>query len=310
MSAFAEHAEEYLRLRHALGHKLADAERLLPRFVAHLYAEGVAAITVEATLAWVQQPGPCPPTSSVWFRRMTVARGFARHMSGIDPATEIPPLGLVTFRQHWRPPFVYSPDHVQSLMAAVPAAVPSPLRAATFQTMIGLLASTGMRVGETIALSRNNIDWDDGFLTVQSGKFGKAREVPLHPTTVEALASYAATRDRWVPSPRSAAFFLSSKGTPVIYTDFGNVFRRLLARTGIGADSLVSARVHDLRHSYAVRTLVRWHREGENVGALLPRLSTVMGHLTPGYTYWYLSAAPELLALAAARIDKSKGVGR
>lgn len=203
MSALAQHAQEYLRLRHALGHKLADAERLLPRFVAHLDAEGVPTITVEAALGWVQQPGPCPPTSSVWFRRMTVARGFARHMSGIDLATQTPPLGLVTFRQRWRPPFIYSPEDVEALMDEVPRVVPSPLRAATFQTMIGLLTSTGMRVGEAIALSRDSIDWADGFLTVRSAKFGKAREVPLHPTTLEALAGYADVRDRSVLHPRA-----------------------------------------------------------------------------------------------------------
>lgn len=310
MSAFARHAEEYLRLRHALGHKLADAVRLLPGFVAHLDATGASAITVEGALSWVQQPEACPPTSSVWSRRMTVVRGFARHMSGIDPATEVPPLGLVTFRPSWRPPFIYSEADIEALMAEVPRLVPSPLRAATFRTMIGLLAVSGMRVGEVIALARGDIDWAEGVAIVRSTKFRKSREVPLHPTTLEALAVYAASRERWVPTPKSPTFFCSSKGTPVIYTDFGDAFRRLVVRAGIGADSPVSARVHDLRHSFAVRTLVRWYRDGEDVGSLLPRLSTVLGHLTPGYTYWYLSAAPELLALAAARLDKAKGVCR
>jgi integrase len=135
----------------------------------------------------------------------------------------------------------------------------------------------------------------------------KSREVPLHESAVEALASYAGHRDRCVPRPKSPTFFVSGKGTPVIYTDFGFTFRALVSASGVGAGSPVVPRIHDLRHSFAVHTLVRWHQAGEDVGALLPRLSTYMGHLTPGYTYWYLSAAPELLALAAARLEKAKG---
>lgn len=306
MSAFADRAEEYLRLRRALGHELAQAVRLLPRFVAHLDAIGASTITVEIALAWVQRP-EADPASSVWLRRMTVVRGFARHMSGIDPATEVPPLGLVTFRQRWRPPFIYSSADVEALMTGVPRLIPTPLRAATFQTMIGLLAATGMRVGETIALDRSDIDWTDGVLVVRNSKFNKSREVPLHPTTVDALASYAETRDRWVPKPKSPTFFVSAKGTPVIYTDFGTKFRECVAASGVGAHSPVIPRIHDFRHTFAVRTLIRWYRTGEDVGALLPRLSTYLGHVTPGYTYWYLSAAPELLALAAARLEKAKG---
>ena len=307
MSAFALHAADYLRLRRALGHELADAVRLLPRFVAYLDTTGGTAITVEAALAWSQRPD-AGPGSSVWARRMTVARGFARYMSGIDPATEVPPLGLVTFRKHWRPPFIYSEADVKALISTVPRLIPTPFRATTFQTMIGLLAATGMRVGEVIALGRDDIDWAEGVAVVRNSKFGKSREVPLHPSTAEALAAYASFRDQHVHRPPSPAFFVSAKGTPVIYADFGDAFRKLVVLSGVGAGSPVSPRIHDLRHSFAVQTLVRWYRAGEDVGALLPRLSTYLGHLTPGYTYWYLSAAPELLQLAAARLEKAKGV--
>lgn len=309
MSRLAEQAGDYLRLRRALGHKLDDAVRLLPRFTAYLDAAGASAVTVEAALAWAQQPD-AGPGSSVWARRMTVARGFARYMSGLDPATEVPPLGLVTFRKRWRPPFLYSEADIEALMTAVPRLVPSPFRAATFQTMIGLLAVTGMRAGEVIALDRADIDWADGVLTVRNAKFGKSREVPLDPATTRALARYARLRRQHVPQPQSPAFFVSGKGTRVIYTDFGACFRKLVASCGVGAGSPASPRVHDLRHSFAVQTLISWYRAGEDVGALLPRLSTYLGHLTPGYTYWYLSAAPELLALAAARLEKAKGAGQ
>lgn len=303
MSVFARHLEDYLSLRRALGHQLADAGRLLPDFVAHLDATGASTITINAALAWVQRPD-ADPSSSVWKRRMTAVRGFARHMTGFDPATEIPPLGLVTYRQRWRPPFIYSEADVIGLMAAVPQLIPTPLRAATFQTMIGLLATTGMRVGEAIALVRSDIDWVDGVAIVRSSKFNKSRELPLAPTTVDALAAYAALRDGLVPEPSGPTFFVSRKGTAVIYTDFSVKFRELVRSSGVGAGSASRPRIHDLRHSFAVNTLIRWHRAGEDVGALLPRLSTYLGHVTPGYTYWYLSAAPELLALAAARLER------
>jgi integrase len=236
-----------------------------------------------------------------WSRRMRVVRGFARHMSGIDPATQVPPADLVTHRRHRRTPFIYSRADVEALINAVPRIVPTPLRAATVQTMIGLLAATGMRVGEVIALGRRDIDWADGVLVVTNSKFGKSREVPLDPTTVEALDRYVGIRDRWVRQPTSPAFFVSRRGTPVIYDNFLVTFRALVGAAGVGADSAGVPRVHDLRHSFAVRTLIRWYRAGEDV------LSTYLGHLAPGYTYWYLSAVPELLDLAAARLDTAGG---
>jgi integrase/recombinase XerD len=193
-SDFARHAEDYLRLRRALGHDLADAARLLPRFVAHLDAVGASTITTAAAMDWVRRPD-ADPNSSVWMRRMTVVRGFARHMSGIDPATEVPPLGLVTYRQRWRPPFIYSDTDVEALMNAVPRLVPTPLRAATFQTMIGLLAATG--VGEAIAVDRDDIHWADGVLVVRASKFNKTRELLLDPTAVDALRTYAFRQVIW-----------------------------------------------------------------------------------------------------------------
>ncbi len=307
MSGLAEHANEYLRLRRALGHELAAAHRLLPRFVDYLESVGSSTITTEIALVWVRRPD-ADPASSVWPTRMSVVRGFARHMSGIDPATEVPPLGLVMSRQRWRPPYIYSPHDVEALMDEVHRLIPTPLQAATFETIIGLLAATGMRVGEAIGLRDCDIDWSDGVVVVRDSKFNKSREIPLHPTTVTALGSYVRTRARHVRPAKDSTLFVSSKGTPVIYTQFGVAFRKLLAQSGVGQDSAKPPRIHDLRHSFAVRTLARWYRAGENVGALLPKLSTYMGHIEPGYTYWYLSASPELLSLAADRLQTSQGV--
>ncbi|MEH1130795.1 tyrosine-type recombinase/integrase [Micromonospora sp. CPCC 206061] len=220
MSTLAEQAGEYLRLRRALGHDLAEVARLLPRFVAHLDDTGITTITVDAALAWVLQPN-AGPGSNLRARRMTVARGFARHMAGIDPCTQVPPLGLVTYRQRWRAPFIYSAADVRALMAEAARSIPTPLRAATYQTLIGLLAASGMRVGEALRLERFDIDWAEATITVRTSKFGKSRQLPLKSSTVDALASYAEQRNRFQPRPRTEAFFVSSAGTAVIYPHFG-----------------------------------------------------------------------------------------
>ena len=303
MSSFANHLEEYLRLRRSLGHQLDTPARLLPRFIAYLDSIGASSITVDNALAWVTEP-ETGPGSSIWVHRMGAVRGFARHMSGIDPANQIPPLGLVSCRRVWRPPFIYSEPDTVAIMATVPRIIPTPFRAATFATVIGLLATTGMRTGEVIALGRPQVDLTDGVITVLHTKFDKSREVPLDPTTVDALTNYAQLRDQSVHRPNSATFFISSRGTPVLYEALQEKFRGVVTAAGVGTDATRPPRLHDFRHTFAVNTLVRWHKEGEDVGRLLPRLSTYLGHLSPGYTYWYLSAAPELLGLAAARLEK------
>jgi integrase len=164
VSAWAGRAEEYLRIRRMPGHELAKAARLLRRFAAYLDQAGAEVITVEAALAWAQQP-QARPGGKVQARRMTVARGFARHMADIDPRTQVLPLGLLPYRQSWRPPFIYSDADIQALMAQVPRVVRSPLRVATYQTLIGLLAAMGMRVGEALHLERGQIDWAEGVAT-------------------------------------------------------------------------------------------------------------------------------------------------
>jgi integrase/recombinase XerD len=303
MSALSGQADDYLRLRRALGHNLDQAHRLLPDFVAYLDAIGAETVTVEAALVWAQRPDADPATS-VWARRMTVARGFARHMTGVHPDTEIPPPGLVRFRQRRRPPFIYSAADITALMSAARRTIPTPLRAATVETIIGLLATTGMRIGEaTTGFQRGDLDTAEGVITLHHSKFGKSRLVPLHASALAALGSYAQMRDRLLPRPASTTFFVSIAGTRILDADFGKTFRRLLQVTGVGAGAPHRPRVHDMRHSFAVHTLVRWYRAGEDAGALMPRLSAYLGHRDVCSTFWYLSAAPELLALAAGRLE-------
>ena len=303
MSALADAARDYLRLRNSLGHDLAEYHRELPRLVAFLEAEGLPTVTVAAALAWAQGPAAGAATT-IAPRRMTIARGFARYLAGIDARTEVPPAGLIAGRRRWRPPFIYSPGDIETLLAQARQLTPIP--AATHETLIGLLAVTGLRVGEAIRLDRADIDWTGAVLTIRESKFGKTRMVPVHDSTLGTLERYAQIRGRLCPPTASASFFVSTTGTRLIYACVGQVFRRLRDGAGIGTGADRPPRIHDLRHTFAVRTLLRWYQAGEDVEARLPILSTYLGHRDPRSTYWYLSAAPELLALAARQLERSQ----
>jgi integrase len=184
----------------------------------------------------------------------------------------------------------------------------SALRAATFETLVGLLAVTGVRIGEALRLDRGDVDMDEGVLQIRDTKFGKSREVPLHTSTVESLAVYARRRNRLCPQPVDPAFFVSTVGTRLLYCNVHVTWLNLVRRTGLSPRSAsCRPRPHDLRHSFAVRTLLGWYQDGVDVQARMPALSTYLGHVHPANTYWYLSGAPELLSLAAARLDTQPG---
>jgi integrase/recombinase XerD len=296
--------QDYLELRRSLGHRLDDAARLLPGFIAFLERKGLTTVTVAAAVTWAQQPGIQPPRgrrSTVGPRRLCAVRGFARYLSGIDPATEIPPLGLMPLGPRWRAPFIFSPVDIAAVLDTARATISSPLRAATYTTLIGLLAASGLRVGEAISLDRADIDWSQGVLLIRESKFGKSRLVPLHPSTVQALRDYAELRDQAQPRSIDASFFVSLTRKRLLYAVVQETFRRLVDEAGVGVGAPHRPRLHDLRHTFAVRTLLGWYRAGDNVHAKIPSLSTYMGHREPASTYWYLSAAAELLGLVAAR---------
>jgi len=307
MSPLEQDLADYLQLRHSLGHELAEAGRLLPSFVAYLQDHELRSVTVEAALVWAQNSGK---GTTVGPRRMTAARGFARYLSGIDPSTEVPPAGLMPSRQRWRRPFIYTPADIDAILSQAQASIVSPLRAATYQTLIGLLAASGLRIGEAIKLDRSDIDWDQGVLLIRESKFGKSRLVPLHPSTMQALAEIARLRDELQRRPKEASFFVSLTRKRLSYAVVGQTFRQLVDNAGVGTDAPSPPRLHDLRHTFAIRTLLSWYRSDEDVQAKIPSLSTYLGHREPASTYWYLSAAPELLALAAARQDTAWSAAR
>ena len=301
MSDLRVELDHYLAIRRSLGFKLRRAELLLSDFVRYLGVNGTDTITTDAALAWASLP---PNGSSDWWgARLSVVRAFARHLHAIDPAHEVPPTGLLPARTHRATPYLYSDADIAALMAAA-RQFRSPLRAATFETLVGLLAVTGLRIGEALRLDRDDVDLAGGVLRVRETKFGKSREVPLHPSTVEALAAYACRRDQLCGRPVDPSFFVSTAGTRLLYCNAHLGWLELVRRAGLQPRSAkCRPRPHDVRHSFAVRTLLGWYRDGVDVAARMPLLSTYLGHVHPANTYWYLSAAPELLTLVAARLD-------
>jgi integrase/recombinase XerD len=302
MIAFSQHVQDYLRLRRSLGYKLHDHARLLRRFAAHLDAIGAERVTIELALAWALEP-EVSPGSVVPAMRLLVVRGFTRYMAGIDPRTEIPPTGLIPLHRHRRPPFIYSDAEIQALMGQAREGIRQALCAATYETLIGLLAATGMRISEAIKLDRTDIDWTEGVLLLRESKFNKSRYVPVTATTVDALGCYALRRDELCPHPRDASFFVSLRRKRLDSGAAQATFRRLCQMTGVGASAPFPPRLHDLRHTMAVKALLGWYRDSGDVQSRLPALSTYLGHRDPAYTYYYLSAAPELLACAAGLLD-------
>jgi integrase/recombinase XerD len=301
MSALRSALADYLALRRSLGYKLDRAGLLLAQFVAHCEAAGAEAVTIDLALSWATLPAQ---GSASWYaQRLSVIRGFARYLALGDERTEVPPTDLLPDRSHRATPYLYSEDEVVRLMAAA-RRLPSPLRCATLETLVGLLYVTGMRVGEAIRLDRGDVDLARGMLVVNNSKFGKSRELPLHERTVAALRAYAQRRDELRPQAASAAFFISLAGTRLRYDNVHLAFQGLVRDAGLTPRSATCRpRPHDLRHSFAVSTLVGWYRDGADVEPRLAQLSTYLGHVHPASTYWYLSAAPELLGLAAARLE-------
>jgi integrase/recombinase XerD len=305
MSGLGAHVDDYLRLRRALGFKLKEDERMLGQLVGYLEAAGAETVNSELAIGWARLPVGVHPNQ--WAKRLRIARGFAAYLQTIDPTTEIPPPDVFPTRRQRATPYLFSQQDICRLLAEA-RRLRHPLRAASYEALFGLLAVSGMRIGEAIALGREDVDLDAGLITIRKAKSDRARLVPLHPTATEALRRYASERDRLCPTPRSRAFFLSSVGTPVLAVGLRATFREIMTRIGVRTQE-VHPRIHDLRHRFAVQTLIDWQRSGVNIDQRIPVLSTYLGHVSPADTYWYLSASPELMALAADRLaDRFGGV--
>jgi integrase/recombinase XerD len=307
MSTLRESAEQYLRLRRDLGCQLREAGRLLHDFLAFAEREGASHITTDLAVRWAKQPAGAQPVT--WALRLRVVRRFALWLSATDRRTEVPPAGLLPGRYVRRRPYIYSDAEIADLVrAAGRLASAAGLKGRTYATIFGLLAVTGMRVSEVLALDREDVDLGEGVLRIRRTKFGKSRLVAVHDSTREALSDYARERDRVVHRPATAAFFLSEGGDRVTggaaRYNFAKVSREIgLRAPARGRRHGRGPRLHDMRHRFAVCTLLRWYRSGIDVEREIPKLATYLGHVHVNETYWYLEAVPELLGLAARRLE-------
>ena len=294
---------DYLAVRRALGYKLVEDGRQLAAFVAHLDARGIDTVTVAVAVEWAS----ATPRGGGGADRLTVVRGFARYLQALDPTHEVPPTRLLPGRSTRPIPFLYSDEHIATLMTTARALTPAGW-GATVEVIIGLLWATGMRIGEVLRLDADDLDTDTQVLTVHLAKFGRSRLVPITPSTIQALSGYRAGLPA---TPADPAMFVTPAGHRVRYPKFNLAFAALLDQAAITTTSGKRPRAHDARHSFAVRTLTGWYRDGLDVHALLPRLSSYLGHVEPSSTYWYLTATPELMALAADRLEAhTSGEGR
>ena len=302
-STLSDHVDDYLRLRRALGYKLERAGRLLPQFIDYLQAADATTVTSDLAISWAREATNARP--NYWAARLAVVRGFARYLHTIDPTTQIPPAGVFPTRRHRPAPYLWSEQDIHRVLDAT-ATLSTPLKAATYQALFGLLAVSGMRGGEAVGLDRDDFDITSGVITIRHAKFDRPRLVPLHPTTTTALHTYLGERDQLCPAPTSAALFITGTGGRLNRSEIAKTLRQLTTATGLRTDT-VHPTPHQLRHSFAVRTMIDWHRSGVSIDDRIAVLSTYLGHVSPADTYWYLSASPELMSLAADRLAAHTG---
>jgi len=307
MNTLRESVKEYLSMRRALGFKLLDAEPRLLDFVTFMEQHQASYITQQLALAWAQQQS-LTVQPFTWARRLSFVRGFARYRCATDPRTQIPPQALLPFRSQRARPYLYTDDEIQNLLRA---ALKLPcrkgkLRPWTYHALFGLLSVSGMRLGEAVNLELQNVDLQSAVLTVQGAKFGKSRLLPLHASTRKVLADYIARRKRfWAARPHSRYLFVSNRGTRLDRGGIHRTFYKLSRQIGLrGLTDSYGPRLHDMRHRFAVKTLFNWYRAGKDPERCLPILSAYLGHVCVTYTYWYLSAWPELMQEAMRRLER------
>jgi integrase/recombinase XerD len=304
MKSLQNAIEDYIALRRSLGFKLDDMAADLTKFASFLEQKAAPYITTALALEWAMQSTDHLP--SHWARRLGFVRVFARHWSGTDPRTEIPPAGLLPFRAQRARPYLYTEQEIQRLLAAAKSLSPaSGLRPWTYHCLFGLLAVSGLRISEAIKLERQDVDFYQGVLTIRQTKFNKNRLIPLHASTRDVLSEYAEHRDRLVPNPSSSCFLLNDCGRCLERSAVRRTFYDLSRQIGLrGPADHTGPRIHDFRHRFALNTLIQWYRAGEDIERRLPVLSTFLGHAHVADTYWYLSIHPELMGLATERLEQ------
>lgn len=308
MSALSDELDRYLEIRRSLGHQLRTDEGMLRRFVAFADTAGEAYVGTALFLRWQGSFGAA--SRPTWAHRLTMVRIFARWLHGLDPRHEVPPQGLIPASNRRPRPYIYSEEEIRRIVAGA-ADLPSTngLRGLTYAGLFGLIAVTGLRVSEAISLSAEDVDLVDAVITVRHGKLGTERLLPVDETTRRRLYTYARERDRLL-GRRPESFFVADTGAPISDCAARYNFAVVCRAIGLRPPQRFNRhgrgpRIHDLRHTFAVRTLVNWYRAGKDPGREMIRLTTYLGHRSPAHTYWYIEAVPELLELASRRAEAS-----
>lgn len=310
MSPLRQAVEDYLSLRRSLGFKLRCSGALLLKFAAFAESRGAEYLTISLALEWATQPAHQKPAT--WADRMKAVRVFARYHQAVDPRTEVPPPGLLPHRAPRAKPYLYSDEEIGRLLEATERLRSiQGLRPHTYSCLLGLLAVSGLRISEALALREQDADLPAGILTIRDSKFGKSRLVPLHPSTVNALCRYAQQCNSLLPVRSSDSFFVSDLGRPLEVSAVRRTFYELSRWAGLRQGEINRGpRLHDFRHRFAVQTMIQWYRSGEDVERRLPVLSTYLGHAHVSDTYWYLTHCPELMEWAVKRLESRWEVQR
>lgn len=303
MSTLRGLLQDYLALRRALGFKLRTEGTGLRSFAAFMERAQAEYISTDLALTWAKQPTSVQPAR--WAQRLSYVRGFARYCSAIDARTEIPPMGLLPFPHHRPSPYFFTDEDIDRLLqGALRLPAKDGLANRTLYCLLGLLSVSGLRIGEALGLTLEDVDLEAGLLTIRSAKFGKSRLVPLHATTVEVLADYRERREQFLAGRQVPYWFVNAHGRRLGYDCVIGAFHRLTTSAGLRSQPGRSRpRLHDLRHRFALLTVLHWYRDGHEVERRLPVLSAFLGHVQVSNTYWYLSACPQLLGAAKERLE-------
>ena len=304
MNTLRKAVREYLAMRRNLGFKMHGVDKPLLDFITFLEQRGADYITDQLALTWAQQPSTAKPAE--WARRLRYVRGFARHHSATDPRTQVPPSSLLPHRPQRARPYLYTHEEIRRLLNAAREMTPGAgLRPWTYYCLFGLLSVSGLRIGEACNLELQDVDLKEALLTVRGAKFGKSRLVPLHASTCNVLADYIARRERFLSGRQAYYLFISHRGNRLDGGEIRRTFYALSRKIGLrGPSDSHGPRLHDMRHRFAVQTLLRWYRAGEDAERRLPILSTYLGHVHVSDTYWYLSQWPELMREAMQRLER------
>jgi integrase len=298
--------QKYLDERRNLGFALRISGRQLMSFARFADASGHRGpLTLDLITNWARDRAK-RATPLTWARRIKIVRPFAKHRARLDPRTHVPDADTFGRCRRRLAPHVYTDQEISDLLDAAGRLSPrGALRSATYRALFGLIAATGLRVSEALRLQCADVDLDAGMLTVRQTKFAKSRLVPLHPTTVRALKQYLAQRRRHLPTAQGGPFLASSRGTALAYRTVHCVFDRLRKQLGWTArGGHPEPRIHDLRHTFICRRVQLWHEHGTDIDNAMVALSTYVGHAKVSDTYWYLTAAPDLMAVAARRFEQ------